>query len=301
MLPSIAFTLPAGTKTDIWSTDIDRPTFDPPNFAPSPARTSSAKPARRFCIAVPLRTTDGFDLGTLCVMDSQPIPVDARRIRQLETLAAIVMDQLEVRLASRRAEAQAVIMAGENDHRTMNSLQFVASLLNLQSRAVHSTEAAGQLTAAANRVSAVARVHRTFAAEPNAERLPILAYLRRLCGELADILETAVAIDGIDASIPTEQILALGLIANELVTNAKKHGAGAIKVIFRTAGRGEYELCVLDEGQGLPEGFAPDRHAAGSLGMKLVALLVSQLDGRLSAGANPAGRGACFTVRFPHG
>jgi signal transduction histidine kinase len=33
--------------------------------------------------------------------------------------------------------------------------------------------------------------------------------------------------------------------------------------------------------------------------MKLVALLASQLGGRLSAGANPAGRGACFSVTFP--
>ena len=131
--------------------------------------------------------------------------------------------------------------------------------------------------------------------------LPILGYLRRLCGELADILETVVEIEGIEASIPNDQILALGLIANELVTNAKKHGAGTIKVIFRTRGRSEYELCVLDQGPGLPKGFAPDRHSAGSLGMKLVALLVSQLDGRLSAGANPAGRGASFTVTFPHG
>jgi two-component sensor histidine kinase len=301
VLPSIGFTLPSGTKTDIWSTDIRSTDLRSTELRSIATPHVVGEAGRRFCIAVPLRTADGFDLGTLCVMDSQPIPVDARRIRQLETLAAIVMDQLEVRLASRRAAAQAVIMAGENDHRTMNSLQFVASLLNLQSRAVRSTEAAGQLTAAANRVSAVARVHRTFAAEPNAERLPILSYLRRLCGELADILETTVSIDGIEASIPTEQILALGLIANELVTNAKKHGAGNIKVTFRTAGRGEYELCVLDEGKGLPAGFAPDRHSAGGLGMKLVALLVSQLDGRLSAGANPAGRGACFTVTFPHG
>ena len=299
VLPSIGFTLPSGTKTDIWSTDNRRLRSTELRSIATPHVVGEAR--RRFCIAVPLRTSDGFDLGTLCVMDSRPIPVDARRIRQLETLAAIVMDQLEVRLASRRAAAQAVIMAGENDHRTMNSLQFVASLLNLQSRAVRSTEAAGQLTAAANRVSAVARVHRTFAAEPNAERLPILSYLRRLCGELADILETTVSIDGIEASIPTEQILALGLIANELVTNAKKHGAGNIKVTFRTAGRGEYELCVLDEGKGLPAGFAPDRHSAGGLGMKLVALLVNQLDGQLSAGGNPAGRGACFTVTFPHG
>jgi two-component sensor histidine kinase len=255
---------------------------------------------RRYCIAVPLRTGDGHDLGTLCVMDRKPISVDARRTRQLETLAAIVMDQLEVRLASRRAAAQAVIMAGENDHRTMNSLQFVASLLNLQSRAVRSTEAADQLTAAGNRVSAVARVHRTFAAEPSAERLPILAYLRRLCGELADILETTVEIEGIEATIPTEQILALGLIANELVTNAKKHGEGAIKVTFTSAGPGDYELCVLDEGEGLPEDFTlGSSNKSGGLGLKVVTALVSQLQGRLSAHPNPAGRGACFRVAFP--
>jgi hypothetical protein len=225
VLPSIGFTLPSGTKTDIWSTDIRSTDLRSTELRSIATPHVVGEAGRRFCIAVPLRTADGFDLGTLCVMDSQPIPVDARRIRQLETLAAIVMDQLEVRLASRRAAAQAVIMAGENDHRTMNSLQFVASLLNLQSRAVRSTEPAGQLT----------------------------------------------------------------------------HGAGNIKVTFRIAGRGEYGLCVLDEGKGLPAGFAPDRHSAGGLGIKLVALLVSQFDGQLSVGANPAGRGACFTVTFPHG
>jgi len=83
---------------------------------------------------------------------------------------------------------------------------------------VRSTEAAGPLAAAANRVSAGARVHRTFAAEPTAQQLPILAHLRRLCGELADILESAVEVDDAEASIPTDQILALGLITNELVT-----------------------------------------------------------------------------------
>ncbi len=285
-MPSIGLRLSADAAADLQSLVVPH---------------AVGEPGSRFCIAAPLRTSDGYDLGTLCVIDRKPIPVDARRTRQLETLAAIVMDQLEVRLASRRAEANAVIMAGENDHRTMNSLQFVSSLLNLQSRAVRSTEAAGQLTAAANRVTAVARVHRTFAAEPTAERLPILAHLRRLCGELADILESAVEVDGIEASIAVDQILALGLIANELITNAKKHGAGSIRVTFTKGGPGEYELSVLDEGPGLPAGFAPDRRAPGSLGMKLVALLASQLGGRLSAGANPAGRGACFTVTFPGG
>jgi two-component sensor histidine kinase len=301
LAPSIELRLRAGEASDTWSTDV-RSTgvraAELRSFATPPVVGGAG---RRFCVAVPLRSADGFELGTLCVMDGQPILVDEPRVRQLETLAAIVMDQLEVRLASRRTAAQAVIMAGENDHRTMNSLQFVSSLLNLQSRTVRSTETAGQLTAAANRVSAVARVHRAFAAEPTAQRLPILAHLRHLCGELADILESAVDIDGVEASIPTDQILALGLITNELVTNAKKHGGGSIKVVFRTGGLGEYELCVLDDGPGLPEGFAPDRHGPGSLGMKLVALLTSQLRGRLSAGANPAGGGACFAVTFPSG
>ena len=302
VLPSIGFSFQPGAENDVWSTDVRSTDVRSTALRSIATRhVAAGVGGRRFCIAVPLSTPDGFDVGTLCVIDRQPIPVDARRIRQLETLAAIVMDQLEVRLASRRATARAAVMACENDHRTMNSLQFVASLLNLQSRAVGSGEAASQLDAAAGRVSAVARVHRTLAAEPTAERLPVLAYLRRLCGELADFLETAIEIAGIEATIPAQQIMALGLIVNELVTNAKKHGAGSIKVIFRSGSSGNNELCVLDEGKGLPDGFTLDRHLSGSLGMKLVALLVDQLDGRLSAGANPAGRGACFTVTFPPG
>jgi hypothetical protein len=149
---------------DVWPTDVR--STDGRSLVTPPA---GGEAAGRFCIAVPLRTADGYHPGTLCVVDRQPIQVDPNRIRQLETLAAIVMDRLEVRLVSHRAAVQAAILAGENNYRTMNSLQFVAGLLNLQSRAVHSTEAAGQLTAAANRVSAVVRVHRIFAAEPTAE------------------------------------------------------------------------------------------------------------------------------------
>ena len=48
VLPSIAFTLPSGMKTDVWSTDIARPSFAPPSSAPSPPRTSSAQPGAGF-------------------------------------------------------------------------------------------------------------------------------------------------------------------------------------------------------------------------------------------------------------
>ncbi len=176
-----------------------------------------------FFVGVPLRTPDGHDLGTLCVIDRKPRQVDPDRVRQLGILADIVVDLLEQRLAKLLALAQAHLKSSEVDHRAMNSLQFVASLLSLQSRVV-GPEAARQLTTAANRVQAVARVHRSFSADDDADRVPVLAYLRRLCGELAVILGTPITVVGTEASVPKAQIMAIGLIVNELATNAKKHG-----------------------------------------------------------------------------
>ena len=208
-----------------------------------------------FCIAVPLCTSDGHDVGTLCVIDREAIPFDEQRIRHLKIFADIVMDHLERRLSARRALAQAVVMASETDHRVMNSLQFVASLLRLQSGIVQTSEASDQLAIAANRVSAVARVHRHFAADEVASEVPILAYLRRLCGELSDILGANIAVGGVETNVPSTQILALGLITHELLTNARKHGAGTIAVAFMPYGAGTYALRVTDEGEGLMPGF----------------------------------------------
>jgi GAF domain-containing protein len=109
----------------------------------------------RFYVGVPLRTHDGFNLGTLCVIDREPHSVAESQIAQLKALASIVMDQMELRLSARRAIAdlsrtvdelsrmvdekeaalrRADLMAKEIDHRVMNSLQLVSGLLNMQSR-----------------------------------------------------------------------------------------------------------------------------------------------------------------------
>jgi two-component sensor histidine kinase len=252
-----------------------------------------------FFVSAPLITPDGHDLGALCVIDHHPRQADERQLRHLATLAALVADRMELRLAARTAAARADVLVSEVDHRAMNSLQLVASLLNLQSRVTQAPETAQQLMIASNRVLAVARVHRNFSANESIERVLLLAYLRRLCGELAEVLDVAIDVEGTEAGVPTNQVLAIGLIVNELATNAKKHGAGPIKITFRSATPGHYELRILDQGNGLPEGFAVDRLKGSALGIKVVTVLVEQLEGRLSAGANPAGRGACFTVTFP--
>lgn len=56
----------------------------------------------RFYAAAPLRTADGFKLGTLCIMDKEPRVCSAEDVHTLEAMAAVVMDQLELRLHARR-------------------------------------------------------------------------------------------------------------------------------------------------------------------------------------------------------
>jgi serine/threonine protein kinase len=57
----------------------------------------------QFYAGVPLRTSDGHNLGTLCVLDYKPRPITEAETRNLEDLAAMVMSELELRLATKRA------------------------------------------------------------------------------------------------------------------------------------------------------------------------------------------------------
>src|ERR1700712_2872754 len=61
----------------------------------------------RFYAGVPLKTHDGFNLGTLCVIDREPRPVNQNQIDDLRDLASVVIDQMELRLSARQAIAQA--------------------------------------------------------------------------------------------------------------------------------------------------------------------------------------------------
>jgi len=57
----------------------------------------------RFYAGIPLRTRDGFNLGTLCVLDREPRKLDTADVKTLEDLAAIVMNDLELRRENRHA------------------------------------------------------------------------------------------------------------------------------------------------------------------------------------------------------
>jgi two-component sensor histidine kinase len=206
-----------------------------------------------------------------------------------------VMDQLELGLSARHAVGKANLMAKEIDHRVMNSLQFVSGLLAMQSRASDIGEAASHLEQAAHRVAAVAQVHRHFYADTS--DVSCVAFLRRLCDDLASILDRDIVVAGYEEMVPATSIQPIGLIANELVTNAAKHGAGKIDVAFRASGNTN-QLTVCDEGTGSIDGFDPYAATAG-LGMRVITTLARQLQGTVDAGRRADGSGWCVTVQFP--
>ena len=156
--------------------------------------------------------------------------------------------------------------------------------------------AAEQLQMAANRVAAVARVHRNYVSDAAAE-VSCITFIRRLCADLSNILGKPIDVHGDEGNVPTTRIQPIGLLVNELVTNAAKHTMGKIDVTYKIEGD-IHELNVCDDGEGLPAGFDPEKSVTG-LGMRVVTILANQLSGRVTAHLNPTGRGACFTVAFP--
>jgi two-component sensor histidine kinase len=251
----------------------------------------------RFYAAVPLRTFDGYNLGTLCILDREVRTIDQKQVDDLKDLASIVMDHLELRLSAQRAIATSKMLAKEIDHRVMNSLQFVSSMLTMQGKLPHASQAVAELKDAANRVAAVARVHRHAYAQDVAGDMLASEYLGRLCEDISGIVSAPVHLVCGRSMISHAFIQPIGLIVNELVMNAAKHGAEPITVSYHEQS-GMLELAVSDRGKGLPEDFDVARSIDG-LGMRVVRALAAQLGGRLHAANAEDAKGTRFWVKFP--
>lgn len=148
----------------------------------------------------------------------------------------------------------------------------------------------------------IARIHEHLyrGAEP-ISTIEFGAYLRELCRDLGSSVaadrQIAISVDADAAEMPTDRVISLALIVNELVTNAAKHAfpddaVGHIAVTFRVGPDGTGSLTVADDGRGLPEGYRIDGGAG--LGMRVVAGLVRSLCACLEIGND--GPGARFTI-----
>lgn len=238
----------------------------------------------------PTMLPDGWTLNLQGHTVAQ-LSADLRAARARE--AALLHDMQD--LAQRQA-----MLAQEFEHRLINGLQLVSSLLSLQSRAAASPDAAAQLDIAAQRVSALGRVHRRLHLLDHQDHVQFKPYLHHLCEDLSRLLcedtgDCSIFVESAAVEIPTSFAIPLGFIVNELITNAAKYARGAIAVRFETSPAG-HMLSVADEGPGLPGGFKPSD--SKGLGMKIVTALVKQIGGALQVGPGAGGRGTRMVVTF---
>jgi two-component sensor histidine kinase len=230
---------------------------------------------------------------------------DAREQNQYQALVAELQ-------ASRAREAallrdkhelshRQIMLAQEFEHRLINGLQLVVSLLSLQSRAATTQEAAAQLTIASRRVAALGRVHHRLHLLDQQDKVEFKQYLSQLCDDLSGLLLEehsgyAIGVEGADIEIPTKSAIPLGFIVNELITNAVKYAKGHIIVRIEKVSPTSHSLSVLDDGPGLPDDFDPA--TSKGLGMKIIRSLVQQIGGTFQLLPCENGRGTCSKVTF---
>ena len=80
----------------------------------------------RFYAAIPLKTVEGYNLGTFCVIDKKPRQLSEEQRATMQDLAAIIMDQMELRLAARKANAQQNQVLNLAMHDLRNPLSTIA-------------------------------------------------------------------------------------------------------------------------------------------------------------------------------
>jgi PAS domain S-box-containing protein len=200
----------------------------------------------------------------------------------------------------RKALDEKDMLANEIDHRVRNSLSIVSSLLAMQSSSTQSKDIKQALTAASTRLQAVARIHEQLYKGTRVGIVQFDEYLGQICDDLRISLArdgVTIQVDTVPVRIAVDHAVPLGLITNELVTNAFKHCEGhevTIRVKLTPARKG-FLLSISDDGAGMPKGFVSG--TGQGLGMKIVARLAEQVGGKMEMPA--AGEAARFELAIP--
>jgi PAS domain S-box-containing protein len=237
--------------------------------------------------------------------------------RQPSAFAKVLRDETERKRAEERLRASLLekdVLLQEIHHRVKNNLQVVVSLLSIQASRLDRHDVIDILNETQNRVRAIAGIHETLYSSPDLASINFSEYMQQLIQGLfsfynAKASNISLKVEADDIVLDITQAIPLGLIVNELVTNALKHAFpagrnGTVRATLRyleedlvpdrTLDEGSAVLTVEDDGVGLPAGF--DVQEQESMGTYLVRILTRQLRGALQVDQDGK---TLFRVVFP--
>jgi len=207
-------------------------------------------------------------------------------------------DQLKASLREKE------VMLLEIHHRVKNNLQIVSSLLNMQARNARDKDTIGILSESRDRIITMSLIHSQLYESKNLSEINMKGFMDKLLVQLfqispvEDVKITPIVRAG-DCSLPISIAVPVGLIVNELISNAFKHAfadrkEGKIEVSLTASEGGRINLTVSDDGVGLPPGF--DINTTRTLGLHLVKILAEdQLQGNLEVTSD---MGTTFEIEF---
>jgi two-component sensor histidine kinase len=216
---------------------------------------------------------------------------------------AIEQEKAELQLRTDDLLRQKEMLLAEMQHRIVNSLQIIASILMLKARAVTSSETRLHLQDAHRRVMSIAAVQQHLHSSDHLGAIEIAPYLSKLCRSLAESMigesrASTIEVLADSGTVPSADAVSLGLMVTELVINALKYAfpdpdkEGVVKVRYEVNGT-HWKLSVSDNGVGRPAGSGPP--SKGGLGTTLVQALARQLDAKVEAISGPVGMSVAVT------
>lgn len=198
-------------------------------------------------------------------------------------LKSINEELIQTRLTSVEKD----VLIKEIHHRVKNNLQIIKSLIRLQNGTIEDQAITDILLDFENRVTSMALVHESLYKSLDLSKVNIKEYYTKLLKDLIQAYSLDVEVEGVfDINIDNfgiDTLIPLGLLTNEIISNALKHGfegrkKGIISVEITMQDNGMYQLKIGDNGIGMHERFQNKQ----SLGMELIETLVEQLDGEMT-------------------
>jgi chemotaxis protein methyltransferase CheR len=233
--------------------------------------------------------------------------LNARKVyrtgNKIQILLAIEDVTERVRLEREHAIAgeRIGLLLQELTHRVKNSLQIIAAMVSIEARGHKSGEGKAALERVSHRISALGQLYSQLSKANTVEAVDAATYLDELCRDLIASVHreggTSIALEtDIESEpLPTDRAITIGLMVNELVTNAVKYGfpgdtKGTVLVTLKRAA-GELRLTVADNGQGIDP-----RRADSGLGGRLVEGFAQQLGGQLKRESGNKGTTVSLTL-----
>ena len=215
-----------------------------------------------------------------------PIKIKGKKKFDLACLAVDLTHKKQTEVKLRKLLSEKEVLLKEVHHRVKNNLQVISSILNLQSSYVKDQMTLDILRESQNRIKTMSFVHESLYRSDDFSYVNFSNYINSLSSNLVQtyIIKHAninLELDLGDVNLSLDQAIPCGLIINELVSNSIKYAfplnrKGKIRIEL-TKKMNKMYLKVEDNGIGLPDNL--DVENTDTLGLQLVYILISQLDG----------------------